>query len=268
MVIHQENAGVSSARNVGLDIALGEWIGFVDADDWIDCEMIKKLYDAVADSGKLISVCGVITYMPGNTIQKRSFPEIAGIQTKQKAIECLVSPNYFEGYLCNKLFNRELIRNADIRLEEEIHFCEDLLFCVQLFLYTDGISYVPDILYHYCMQETGAMRTFNKKRLTELEARQRIMELVKPVSVLAYKTSKFNYADSVISMMNLAVRGSDLEYLPMLRREAFKYFFVSFLSPQVKFKTKVRNTAVLIFPKLSNRVWLAIKARYKVSWYN
>ena len=59
-VIHQQNSGVSTARNAGLDAARGDWIGFVDADDWIEPEMYETLLRTAQTNGKLISVCGFV----------------------------------------------------------------------------------------------------------------------------------------------------------------------------------------------------------------
>ena len=56
-VIHKENGGVSSARNAALDIATGDYIGFVDSDDWIEPEMYSSLIQQISESGKHIALC-------------------------------------------------------------------------------------------------------------------------------------------------------------------------------------------------------------------
>ena len=58
VVIHKENAGVSEARNTGLDNAKGEWITFVDADDWIEEEYCQRLYNLVIETNSDVALCG------------------------------------------------------------------------------------------------------------------------------------------------------------------------------------------------------------------
>ena len=198
-VIHQPNQGVSAARNAALDMATGDYIGFVDSDDYIDQHMFEKL---VAPNAT-ISICGLRKYHI-NGWEEDKAPDLLSEIPAAEALVMLMDDKHFEGFLWNKLFRSNLFH--EIRLDANIHFLEDLLLVTQLFLKTDKIAYTSDILYYYVMRPTNAASRFNKKRLDEFKARRKIIELCKPVSAKATKIARYYYYRSYVGLARLAVR--------------------------------------------------------------
>lgn len=270
-VIHQENAGVSAARNAGLDAATGAWIGFVDADDWAEPDMFAKMFDAVLQSGKQIAVCGHVQHRPNGAIKKRAFPELAGDIARGPALKYLLSLYFFEGFLWNKLFSSSLIEEIGLRMDVNIHFAEDLLFCLRLFIRADGICYVPDPLYHYCLNETGSMLTFNQKRMTELDAWRAIIDCAENNSVDLAKIAKCRYTESAINIFYMAARkkqSNSSGSIKLLRKEATRYIAMYFLSHYIKQKLKIRGVAIILFPRLSSWIWSILKNRFDIKWHS
>jgi glycosyltransferase involved in cell wall biosynthesis len=264
-VIHQENAGVSAARNAGLDAALGEWIGFVDSDDWIEADMYKKLLVAAVESGKKIAACGYITHSLTGDVYKSSYVQTVCVISIMDALEHTVRDRHLFGSMCNKLFSRDITKkDGTMRLDTEIHGGEDRAFVAEAILLTDGLVCIPDALYHYCAREGSAIRTFNERRLSVVAGRERLLEIVEPVSGELAKWARFKCMESSVFLMNNAVRKKKYDFLPYLRKAAWRHAFVYFTSREMSLSKKARNAAILIFPRLSNFVLERLQKRFDI----
>ena len=143
-VFHKINEGVSSARNVGLDNAKGQWITFVDADDWIDKNMYQKLYNTAVSTQADIVLCSFYEYHGlGKTFL------VEAISTESDKIEIL--RNYMLSFtsLWNMLVSRDLYADNNLRIPKEINNCEDFWLTVRLFYYAKQISSLHIPLYYY-----------------------------------------------------------------------------------------------------------------------
>ena len=167
-VIYKNNGGVSSARNYGLKLAKGEYIGFVDSDDYIEPDMYEYLYNLITVYECDISVCAVAGKPTLIKTQKPiAIPSI-------KAFTLL----YEQSYVCNKLFYAEIIK--DIYFREDVAICEDMLFCLQAFRKTDKVIYGPQVKYNYIFNKDSATkRRFYIKKLTYLTAANEVIDFAK-----------------------------------------------------------------------------------------
>lgn len=178
IVIHKENGGVSSARNMGLKKATGQHIGFVDPDDWIEPNMFERLYQLLADNQVDILICGYFKESFNSTSHNKIMEQIIKLDGK-KALNSILDPNGFKGFTCNKLFSSELIRRNNISFDEEIHFCEDLLFCCQAFLSSKNIIYDTTPYYHYIIHDRNVSQSqFSLKKMTSLIALENTINIL------------------------------------------------------------------------------------------
>lgn len=142
------NGGVSHARNVGIDNAQGDYLTFVDSDDYIDKEMYAVLLSIIKAENAKIAHCSY-----KNVDEKGNLISIVGdkgktvIQNHDEALECLITGRLFIGGLCNKLY--ESILFNDVRLNESIKFNEDILANFQLFDKVDKSVYIDKPFYYY-----------------------------------------------------------------------------------------------------------------------
>lgn len=145
-VIHKENGGVSSARNAALDIATGDYIGFVDSDDWIEPEMYSSLIQKISESGKNIALCSYYAV------------EISGERYECRCVvdkEVLDKDDYFRfivlggdgGYIWNRLYDADILK--EVRFDEDIWYSEDLLFNFKTAQKSNGAAVLDKAEYNY-----------------------------------------------------------------------------------------------------------------------
>ena len=178
-VIHQNNKGVSGARNVGLDLASGEYIGFVDPDDYIAPKMYELLLKHILQDGADIATCGNVTLKPdGKRILGRFATQTAHLYTDNVIWLKDFLPYEANHVLWNKLFRKEII--GQVRLDETLVRGDDLEFLVRLFAEPLRITYFPHALYYYLVREHSIVHT--KKipfYIGEYTAWQRAFRIVK-----------------------------------------------------------------------------------------
>lgn len=153
VVVHKENGGVSSARNRGIDIATGDYIGFVDGDDTIESDMYEMLINNVIKYDADISHCGYkVIEGDKETLFYDSKKVI--LQDRKKGILDLFDGSLIEPSLCNKIFKRKIV--GDIRLDERIKINEDLLFNVLLFNNSSKSIFEDKAKYNYIKRDDSA----------------------------------------------------------------------------------------------------------------
>lgn len=110
IVVHKENGGLSSARNAGIDMAQGKYLGFVDSDDYIEKDMYETLYKNLVDNDADISVCGIFNCYNGNQYIECSEKTFMLLDPKAALSEVLIGKR-FSVPACNKIYNRNLFND-------------------------------------------------------------------------------------------------------------------------------------------------------------
>lgn len=164
-VIHKENGGLSSARNAALEIATGDYIGFVDSDDWIEPEMFKFLLHGLETTGADIAVCGRYEeYRDRRVIFE--WPEVR-IMDRGEALGELLKNDQLQNLVWDKLYRRKLFEG--ICFPEGKTF-EDMAVMHKLFLCSERVVCVPGTMYHYLQREGSIVGDISlKNRLNHYE---------------------------------------------------------------------------------------------------
>lgn len=169
-VIHKKNGGLSDARNAGLGVAIGAYVAFVDSDDVIAPDMLKKLLLAIRQKQAEIAECNYICFeyvIPAIKVGKGETVDY----TPDEALDFLLSEDKFKYTVWNKLYQRKIFDT--LRFEEgRIH--EDVFFTYQAFGGSHKIVKVEEPLYYYRQRSGSIMgRKFSLRNLDSLEARRR-----------------------------------------------------------------------------------------------
>lgn len=193
-VIHQKNKGVSAARNAGLDVAKGEYIAFVDSDDYVEKEYIDVLYNNIFDSDVVIAGYERLTEN-GSIISKNTTDKVKNIQIPDGFSMLLGN-----GVVWGKLMRKNIIGN--IRFDTSYCVGEDGLFLHTVYRKCRQIKLIPDILYNYIQYDNSAFHgKFNKNKYTEIFALQRRYELYEDIPDM-YDELKVRYICSCTRIYN------------------------------------------------------------------
>ena len=184
-VIHKENGGLSSARNAGLDIANGKYIGFVDSDDFIDDKMINMLYRELIKNNSDISFCKFkITYENKyiNINIESDFKSI-NYSGEESLLKLYDSEGKYIKISCGKLYKKELFNRLRF-IEGKNH--EDEFIIHRLLYKCTKITYVPYELYYYYQSENSIMRSggvvkFDRRKLDGLYAYMDRIEFLREI---------------------------------------------------------------------------------------
>lgn len=148
----QENQGVSIARKHLLSRALGEYVLFVDGDDWIEHDMVERLFEGIKQSGAEIAICGNLREESWGTLEKPFVKENLFVEGEEKVIEMLLRHNELNGSLCNKLVPRKFYH--DLYFNRDIWYGEDCYIFWQAI--NNGVKklyFMKECLYHYRMND-------------------------------------------------------------------------------------------------------------------
>lgn len=165
-VYHIQNSGVSTARNIGLKYAVGEYITFVDSDDVLDLNMYDVMIKMIIETDSDIVHCG---YKKINL--DGSFKMVLGTNKKlcfkrDEGVFHLIKGDLFTGALWNKVYRKEIIK--DLKFNETIKINEDVLFNFYAFKNARETVFIDLPLYHYYERENASTKRIdNQKKITD-----------------------------------------------------------------------------------------------------
>ena len=163
-VIHQDNTGASESRNVALNIAKGEFVMFVDSDDWIESDMCENLYALAEEYNSDFAFCAHFDEWSDGRKIKAVFDEDIKIFNRDEIVEQLLkgvlgltgkalkNPEKIDALvnICSKLFRRSIIENHNIRFKSLNTVPSEIqLFCLQFFIHIEKAAYIKKPYYHY-----------------------------------------------------------------------------------------------------------------------
>ena len=196
----KENGGQGSARNFGLTVASGEYIGYVDSDDYVELDMYDKLYNKAIKNDLDIAICGSYNVYESGERKIELDREI--FKDKKK--------NAFFGRMAvwNKIYKRELLLDSGLTFRSKLWY-EDLDFTIQILAKAKKVGYVNRPFYNYLIREGSTMNNSNVDRNLELllafDEVIKNKELAKYSSIIEFLAIDHIYISAVVRIINADV---------------------------------------------------------------
>lgn len=162
-VIHKTNAGVSAARNDGIDISSGSLVCFIDSDDWIEENYLNVIVSEIEDFGILFF--GSVWHYEDGCFRSMCFENKIFSDVEQGMLLLLkndIQTNYF-GFTWNKVFRKDIIDRYNIRFVEKLSISEDEIFTIEYCKYIKNMKIIDKPLYHYRWKKQGLTHKIKKR---------------------------------------------------------------------------------------------------------
>lgn len=262
-VIHKINGGLGSARNAGLEIASGKFVGFIDSDDFVDLNMFEDLYnfaithnlDASYSAGFKFYNNNKVEIRPETTkellwdksgIRKEFLPEIIGAPpTFHSDVKYAMS-------VCRGIYSLGMIKNNSIKfVSEREYLSEDIIFNIDYLSQSQKVGMIPKSYYYYCYNEGSLTRSYRPDML------ERMNKLYYFIKEKLYKAKIYDYAN-----LNL-----DRLYLSMIRGAIKSEFLYNKDIEDRKFKLKNMYNDKILVDIFDNYPSLYLPIKHKVFFY-
>lgn len=176
VVIIQESQGPSVARNSGMEVALGEFIGFVDSDDWVELNYFETLFEVAKKYDAEVACCGILrVYNRWPTRTKFKILHECVCETIADKYRVADIPNM--SYVFNKIYKRLALKKLNITFKPGVFF-EDVGFTINALFYLKKMAVTPATNYQYRVNENSITRgeQTDKKQVDRLDARKEFID--------------------------------------------------------------------------------------------
>lgn len=251
-VIHKKNEGVSSARNAGIDNARGEYIGFIDADDYIDKNMYKELYNSIKKYNSDIAISS-FSFVKNDAEDPQDVSNKRLIYDKNEAIKNYFNMTYPFNYsfLWNKLFKKELFDG--VRLNTNILVQEDTEIMLKIYNKSTRVVYIGQSLYFYQLGHGSV--TSNKISKAKITTEQAFLEIYNyTVDNLPQFNSKalLKYISYFFNIIIEIIKNYDEyenDYYILIDKLKINYKKI-LINKKIPIKYKFHSSLILFSPKL------------------
>lgn len=175
-VLYQENKKQGAARNKGMEIATGEYIGYVDSDDWVDFDYFEELYNAAKKQDLDIALATNVRIGNGKTKKRLKIEKEQVAHSLQEKLDLC---NQFKNECpTNKIYRREFLLKNNIIWPEGV-YCEDKIYTLKAVFWANGIISVPDVNYYYFRRQNSTVKSNKQSKIDKNTAKKEVVRFLK-----------------------------------------------------------------------------------------
>lgn len=222
MVITKENTGVSDSRNCGIERASGDYIQFLDSDDWIP-ENATELFVSAIQKNDSDMVIADYYRVRGHQVYQSGAIESPGTLSRAEFAEIMIdkASDFYYGVVWNKFYRREILMEHEIRFSEDLKWCEDFLFNLDYLRYARQIEVIKEPIYYY-VKTKGSLVNTQTTPVNVIKTKMRLYEYYKDLyeSLDLYEDNKLKIQMFLVqAARDKKQRLKKAEYPPQLLKE-------------------------------------------------
>lgn len=271
-----ENLRQGGAKNVGLDMCSGEYIGFVDSDDWVLPDMYERLLTKALETSSDMVACN-LTHVYEHTMQvNENIPSMDEDMNGELTSDKLKRLIFHSGALVCRIYRREMFMEPRLRFPEHM-FYEDNAIGTELLFRAKRIAYINEAMYFYLQNPDSTVHTISEAKCNDrMEAMRIMIEMAKERNYLddyyeelEYKFINLFYQNTLFSYM----RGKQKKKLSFIRnmgKEMKKYFpdfmdnkyYIEKVNEEERFLMSLQQKSTLLFGVYYRLLWIYRRIRY------
>lgn len=247
-VIHKKNEGVSLTRNLGISIAKGDYITFIDSDDWIEQDFLKKAIEYIKENNVSILITGFVfenNKKIFNIFNGKKDEIILNNEIKKEFLK----QNKFSWTVYDKFYKKEIIKKY--KFDSRFKIGEDMLFCWQMFKNVEEIGYLPLYKYHYDISASQTMTSdFSLKWFDGIKVKKMIYKDVKNISRELELLARIVYIVEMVVLSKKAMmsnRNGVERLIKLLQYYIRKNIYIVLLYPRSNIITFRQRIGMLYF---------------------